>query len=459
MAPKMNDKLSVKSKLCYAVGDSGLTITCVMVSVLFALFMTDVVGLSPSMAAVAIFAGRSWDYLVDPILGYVTNKTKTRWGSYRPWLMFCSIPMGLCFGLMWWIPPLESQTMLTAYYAAVYFMFVAFYSMLEIPYGSLTPRLTDNYDERTSLTSYRMLFSISGQLIAFLIPFLLLSLISPENSGIVLRAGFLAGGASALLMLFTAFGTRERVAQIESEEKITIMESLRAAAKNPPLLFTIAMYTFTITGFEITNSMMMYFLSYSLNVKSGISNVMVAYFGVSILTIPLWNKLAKARSKNFAYTVSLSGMIVCRLIMMCLPSGVSPVAIWIIMGMTGFFFSGAQSLPWAIIPDSLEYDEYKTGQRHEGVFYALMATVRGAFVSIVLPLSLVIMERCGYVANQAIQPQSSALAIRLLFGGLPILFFAITIGLNMKYPMSRTAFENIKRELAARHDTASPSNI
>lgn len=452
----MSDKLSVRSKLCYAVGDSGLTITCVMVSVLFALFMTDVVGLSPSMAAVAIFAGRSWDYLVDPILGYITNKTRTRWGSYRPWLMFCSVPMGLCFGLMWWIPPLESQTLLTAYYAVAYFLFVAFYSMLEIPYGSLTPRLTGNYDERTSLTSYRMLFSISGQLVAFLIPFLLLSLISPENSGIVLRAGFLAGGASAVLMLITAFGTRERVQPIESEEKITIIESLRAAAKNPPLLFTIGMYTFTITGFEITNAMMMYFLSYSLNVKSGISNVMVAYFGVSLLTIPLWNRLAQKKSKNFAYIVSLAGMIVCRLIMICLPMGVSPLAIWVVMGMTGFFFSGAQSLPWAIIPDSLEYDEYKTGQRHEGVFYALMATVRGAFVSLVLPLSLVIMEKSGYVANQAIQSPSSALAIRLLFGGLPILFFAITILLNLKYPMSRTMFEEIKLALVTRHtaDTA-----
>ena len=122
------------------------------------------------------------------------------------------------------------------------------------------------------------------------------------------------------------------------------------------------------------------------------------------------------------------------------------------MGASGFFFSGAQTLPWAIVPDSLEYDEYKTGHRHEGVFYALMATIRGAMVSIMLPCMLLIMENFGFVSGAATQPESASMAIRLIYTLVPILLFAATIILTRIYPLPKERFEQIKAELEKRKE-------
>jgi GPH family glycoside/pentoside/hexuronide:cation symporter len=444
--------LSIREKICYGIGDTSLAFTYVMISVLLAVYLTDVIGMRPSYVAIVVFVGKSWDYIVDPFLGYIVNKTKSRWGTYRPWLMFASIPMGIMFFLLWIPTPIKTEAGLCLYYCIIYFLFVAFSSMLEVSYGALTPRLTSDYDERTSLTTIRMIFSIVGQTIAFILPFYLLNLIDSADTSQLTESCFFVAILSVGLMLTTAFGTKERVQLIEEkqDDKITVVESLKAAFKNPPFLFAVSMYTLTITGFEISNFMLAYFLNYGVQVSGDVTFVMIAYFGVSLCTLPLWNWLAQKYSKTFSYAIALAGLMAIRLIMLFVPTGVSSIGIWLFMGASGFFFSGAQALPWAIVPDSLEYDEYKTGHRHEGVFYALMAAIRGAVVSVTLPCVLLLMEAFGFQSGGGAQPESASMAIRLIYVLAPVVLFGITIILTRKYPLTRERFEMIRTELKER---------
>ncbi|NOH01697.1 MAG: hypothetical protein HND47_06930 [Chloroflexi bacterium] len=113
----MTEKLSRRVKWMYGAGDLGFSLTNTILSVYFALFLTDIVGVRPSVAAIVIFAGSTWDYINDPIVGYISDRTRSRWGRRRPFLLFRAIPFALTFVLLWWRPPFESTIELGIYYA------------------------------------------------------------------------------------------------------------------------------------------------------------------------------------------------------------------------------------------------------------------------------------------------------------------------------------------------------
>ena len=116
----VTDKLSRRDKWLYGSGDLGFSLTNTILNVYFALFLTDVVGVKPAIAAVAIFVGSTWDYINDPIVGYISDRTHTRWGRRRPFLLFGALPFAVTFMLLWWKPPFESSVALAIYYSVVF---------------------------------------------------------------------------------------------------------------------------------------------------------------------------------------------------------------------------------------------------------------------------------------------------------------------------------------------------
>ena len=116
-------KLSKRTRWIYGSGDIGFSLTHTILAAYFAIFLTDVVGIAPAVAAGAIFIGRTWDYINDPLVGYISDRTRTRWGRRRPFLLFGALPFGLIFSLMWWIPPIENPVTLAVYYGILYAVF------------------------------------------------------------------------------------------------------------------------------------------------------------------------------------------------------------------------------------------------------------------------------------------------------------------------------------------------
>ena len=175
-------KLSRMTKLVYGFGDIGFSMTGTIIAAYFPIFLIDVVGIAPAVAAMALFVGKSWDYINDPLMGHFSDRTRTRWGRRRPFLLFGAIPFGLVFAFLWWKPPLETQTALVVYYTFMFVLYDAANTLVGMPYFALTPELTEDYDERTELTGYRMFFSILGGLISFVIPMMIIGQMSPDNA-------------------------------------------------------------------------------------------------------------------------------------------------------------------------------------------------------------------------------------------------------------------------------------
>jgi GPH family glycoside/pentoside/hexuronide:cation symporter len=441
--------LSRKTKWAYGAGDYGFSLTDTTIGILFAIYLVDVAGLEPEFAAIAVFIGKSWDYINDPLMGYISDRARTRWGRRRPFLLAGFLPFALAFAALWWVPPFESQFALVAYYAFTYLLYEACATFVYMPYFALTPELTPDYDERTTLTTYRMFFSIFGSLIAFTVPLAIIGAMRPENASRVAYVGLALGLSAGLPLLLTFLGTRERP-EYQARPQPGLRDSIRAAYKNRPFIFAAGIFLFTWTGMEIVQGMLLFFLKYRMNLEKESDIVAGTVFIVALITLPLWERVSRKYDKRVAY---IGGMVFISAVMITLivisPSWGFPIVI-ALAALAGIGVSAVHVLPWSIIPDAIEWDELNTGERHEGVFYSLVTLFRKIASSISIPLTLLVLGWSGYVSNAPHQPASAVRAIQVMMGPVPSIFFLAGIVFALLYPLNRERHAEVRAQIAAR---------
>ena len=193
--------------------------------------------------------GKVWDAINDPIVGVLTDKTKSRyWGRRLPWMFYGAIPFGIFFFLQWTIPqfyldPGQNALALFWYYIAIGILSQAFFTIVNLPYTAMTPELTQDYDERTSLNSFRFSFSIGGSILSLIFAQVVFSLVkSPQAQYLVLAA--LCTVLAVISLYWCIYGTRERILafeakriQIEQPVEIPFIDQIRIAFTNKPFLF------------------------------------------------------------------------------------------------------------------------------------------------------------------------------------------------------------------------------
>lgn len=449
MSTDSMERLPRLTKFLYGISDFGFSLTDTTLSVLFAIFLTDVVGLRPGMAALAMFIGRTWDYINDPLIGYLSDLTRSRWGRRRPFLLFGFIPFGIMFTMMFWRPPIASQTGLMFYFALAYFLYDTTFTIVTMPYFALTPELTQDYDERTGLTTSRMAFSILGGLIAFTVPMMTIGTMRPENAGRVHLVGIIFGILGALPILLTFFGTSERP-EYYAQSQPSLRASLRAVWKNRPFLFAAGIFLFTWTAIDIIQAFLLFFLKYRMGMEAQSDIILGTIFITALLVLPLWEWISRKTDKRKAY---IAGMLFLSSVMIVLIT-VSPSLglpfVLALAALAGIGVSAVHVLTWAIIPDAVEVDELTTGQRHEGVFYSLVSLFKKIASSIAIPLTLLVLEWSGYVSNSPVQKPSAILAIRILTGPVPSVFLLAGIAFAIFYPLNRASHARTRAEIASR---------
>jgi len=445
----MTARLTRLQRLVYGSGDIGFSLTSTIIGAYFAIFLTDVVGVAPRIAAAAIFIGRTWDYVNDPLIGYLTDRTRTRWGRRRPYLLFGALPFALIFTLLWWRPPWQGHWMLAIYYAAIYVLYDAAATFVYMPYFALTPELASDYDERTALTSVRMFFSIVGSLVAFTLPLTLIGSFSPENAPRVLLMGGIFGLASALPLFLVFFGTRERP-EFMQQAQPGLRQSLRAAWGNRPFLFGLMIFLFTWVSVDVMQVILLFFIKYAVKREAQSDLIMASIFVTAILALPLWNWASRRLNKRLAYIAGIAFWAVVQLVLITFTPATSLSLLLPLCVLAGIGVSAAHVLPWSIIPDAIEWGELRTGERHEGMFYSLITLAQKVASSAAVPLALLVLDFTGYVPNSAAQPASAVLGIRLVTGPIPALLLCMGILFAALYPLGRERYSQIAKELEAR---------
>jgi GPH family glycoside/pentoside/hexuronide:cation symporter len=444
------DKLPFWTKVIYGTGDFGFSMNNSIISSLFPIFMMDVIGLTPALVAIILFVGRSWDYINDPIVGHLSDRTRSRWGRRRPFLLFGAIPFGLSFVLLWLSPNL-SQTGLIIYYSVAYIIYEALATVVYMPYYALTPELTEDYDERTKLTSFRMLFNILGSLTAYVFPMLVIGSMVPDNTKKVMVMALIAAALAATPLLLVFSGTKEKK-EYMLEKQPKLIPSIKAAFKNRPFIFGAGIYLLTWMTIVVLETNLLIYIKYILQRPEQSSLIMASIFVTAIFALPIWNWAAKHWNKRLAYIIGVSFWAVVMIVLIF----VTPqTPFWIIMVlcmMAGIGVSAAQVLPWAIIPDAIEWDEWMTFERHEGMFYSLITLLGKIGNSIAGPASLLVLEATGYQAGAAVQPDSALLGIRLVIGPIPAVLLVGGIVFALFYPLSREQHHKIVEELRIRRE-------
>ena len=451
----MSQKLSRLTKFFYGSGDLGFSLVGTIIGAYFLFFLTDVVGIKPAVAGIAILIGRTWDYLNDPLIGHLSDRTRSKWGRRRPFLLFGALPFALAFTLMWYRPPFESQVALAVYYALAYVIFDAAATFVYMPYFALTPELTEDYDERTSLTSYRMFFSLLGGLLAFTIPLMIVGSFTPANADKVLLMGAIFGLGSALPLLLVFFNTKERD-EFVAQEKPKFLDSIKAALKNKPFIFGAVIYLLTWVCMDILQTILLFFIKYVLKLEGMSDIIMALIFVTAIIALPFWEYASRKLNKRMAYVYGVVFWAVAQILLITVGPLVPMPVLVILCIMAGIGVSAAHVLPWAILPDAIEWDEYKTGERHEGMFYSLVTLMGKIASSIAIPLTAIMLDVTGYIPNAVQQPASALLGIRLLIGPVPAVFLTISIIFALKYPLERVQFSNIVKELEERREKNKP---
>jgi GPH family glycoside/pentoside/hexuronide:cation symporter len=445
----MNKPLPAWRKWMYGSGDLGFSLTSTIIAAYFLFFLTGVVGVRAGVASIAILIGKTWDYINDPLFGYISDHTRTRWGRRRPFLLFGPIPYAIIFALMWWRPPLQGEVALVIYYAVVYVFYDAAATLIYMPYFALTPELTSDYDERTTLVSLRAFFSIFGSLLAFSLPEMIVQGFTPDHATDVLKMGLIFAIISAIPMYVVFFGTRERP-EFMQQEQPGLWQSIKDSVQNRPFIFGTIIYLFTWATVDILQTVLIFFITYVVMRESDTTVIMATIFIVAILALPLWTWISRHMNKRLAYII---GMLFFTAVLLVLINLTPTTPLSVILGLcvlAGIGVSAAHVIPWAIIPDAIEVGELKTGSRHEGTFYSLISLAQKVASSIAIPGAGLLLDLSGYIPNSTQQPASAIQGIRLLTGPIPAVMMFIGIVFAILYPLGREDYTQIARELEER---------
>ncbi len=462
----MQGKLSFWKKVAFGSGDWGMASFGTLRQIFYAIFLTDVVGLEPRLASVAALVGIIWDAINDPLIGTLTDRTRTRWGRRRPFLLFFSIPYGLSFMLLWWAPPFESQVALAITVTLAFMLSDTLQTLVGVPFYALIPEIVKDYDERTSLTSFRMFFN------------LLVSLVAAVAAPAIVDAALAGGGTQqqGYLLAATVFGlssiipfmvifavVRERKRtdeEVAVSRGTPVLEILRTTWKNIPFRFATALYVLNWITFDLVGLCLPFFVAYW--VSSGnllqkvlglpIESTVFAFLLItSVLVLPFWVWLAKRMAKHTAYIVGMSFWAIVQLLIFSIQPG-QIIYCLILSVMAGISVSTAHVLPDAIFPDSIEWDELRTGRRNEGIYFGMMAFLRKISGAISIFIALQVLGWFGYQsppegATFFTQSPATLMAIRILIGPFGALLLLSAIVIAWFYPMTRERHKRILRLL------------
>ncbi|MEL6350665.1 MAG: MFS transporter [Cyanobacteria bacterium J06627_28] len=450
-------KLSLPVKLAYGAGDLGAGLTSQFLSFFLLIFLTDVAGMRPVVAGSVLAVGKVWDAINDPLVGMMSDRTKTRWGRRYPWIFLTAIPFGLSYCFIWIVPGFEKEWMSFWYYVLITAVFQMFFTTTNLPYSTLTAEMTQDYDERTSLTSFRLAFSIVGGL-AILVAAVQIPNFITDAGQQYIALGILGGVISTVSIYWCIFGTygyMEKKAkatghflgETDDEVQESFFQQLVIVLGNKPFLFVVGIYLCSWLALQITAAVLPYYGKYWMNVDGSVLALIVQ--GVAVFMMFVCAALSKRIGKRNLYFLGSGVWILVQVALFFLQPGQQGI-LFGLCAIAGFGVATAYVVPWSILPDVIELDELKTGKRREGTFYSFMTLLQKIGLALGIYLVGLALDVSGFNTDLPVQDVRALTAIRFFAGPVPLVLLVFGVILVYFYPLTKEMHAEIMLKLAER---------
>lgn len=442
---EITGKLRTRTKVFYGIGDLGNALVNSAIQFFLMKFYTDAALILPALAGNALLIGKIWDAVNDPLFGWITDKTKSRFGKRRVFMIFGAIPLGISIALLWFVPQAYRLTTFV-WIALTFILFDTLWTLTNVPYYSLTSELTDDYDERSSLTTYRMAMAVPAYLVGVALTPAIVGLFALQRTGYAF-IGILYGVIAAAVLLISAAGLRERKGVVVTKPEASPIKSLFIAAKNKPFVWLCGTYFIINISFAFIKILMAYYIEYQLLMKAETSLVMGLMLVCVTISLPFWQWISRKIDKGPAYGLGMLIGGAAVVLTYFLPHH-STAMIYLIAVLAGFGFSAQWIFPWAMVADVADYDRLETGQQRSGVYYGIWGLATKISEALALAAVGWILTGFGYVPNVE-QTPNALLGIRLFFGLVPAACIFISLPLLFKYPITRKSHAEVKAKLEA----------
>ena len=442
-------ELSRRQQWLYSTGDLTTSAPLALVSFFQLFFMTDVALLSPAIAALPILLGKIWDAFNDPIVGVLADRVRSKMGRRRVLLAASALPVSLSFVLMWLVPPLGT-TGLIIYYTVAYIVFDTAFTVIHIAYNSLTPELTSNYDEQSSLHGIRMFFNIAGSLLAIIIG-TVLQWFFDDLGSVFFYLGLAVGGLIIIPPIIVIRVTKG-VDRQAARKREPAFASIRHVITNKPFWILVGIYITSWTAVSVIAADLVFFARYYLRVPDQANYFVLVAQGVALAFIPLAVAMARRWDKRTAVLIGFGSMIPVLVgIGLTGPGNIVPV--YVLAVLLAFGISVAYVTPWSMIPDTIAWGARKDGTRNEASYYAVLSFLQKSGTAAGVWIMAQVLERTGYVNPTAdvqipVQPESALSAIRHLASTVPSLLLLVSLGFAVFFPISREVHTRIDQDLA-----------
>lgn len=424
----------------YGAAAASLAIANTAVMFFLLWFLVDRAGLSPAAAGTVLLVGKVWDAVSDPLIGRLSDGTRSRFGRRRAWVAAGSLPFMLLFASLWWGLPFTGWLLVVAY-AGLLVVYSTAYTAVVVPYGALTPDLTRDYDERTRLNAARMGWSMAGGMAAGI----LLPLVARRTGSWGLGAAMLAVlMIPGLVVMLRA--TRGR--DLEGPPANAATGSMWSVLSNEAFRRTAVLFVLAWTSIATLSALVPFFVNHHLKHPGLLDAAFAAIQFSALLCIPLVAWLARKLDKARAYAVCIATWAVVLLGLAAVPSGTG-VAALVVAALCGPGVAAAHVLPWSMLPDVVEADQVATGQDRAGAFYGVMTFLEKSATAVALWGVGVGLEVSGWVEGADVQPDGALRALLVMIGPVPAVALTVAVVLALlRPPMGREVHRALVDALA-----------
>ncbi|MBI5353950.1 MAG: MFS transporter [Chloroflexi bacterium] len=451
-----SEKLSWWAKVGYGLGDIYGGGSMVVINFFYLVFLTDVVRISPGLAGIVILISKVYDSITDPFEGVLSDRTRTKLGRRRPYLI-AGVPLVfLSFFTLFYPISFESETARFAFVIFAYLFFSTIVSIVMLNYNALQAELTLDYNERTALTTSRIFFSTVSSILCALLPLEIVKAFPDVRTGwIVMAVAF--GLLFALPYIATVAVTRERPEFQRPPQPFHWKQAFVEPFLMRTFVYVLVMYVTAFTAFDAVSTIVVYFVKTYLGRGEEVSFVLGALLVAQVVSLPFYQWLSKRTSKARAYTVgAVLFVVVMFFSFLITPSAPAPL-LYIFAATIGLGSGGVVMMVFSIFPDIPDVDELKTGERREGI-YAAMTTFTRKIASAVAVFAvaqilqlggyLPPIEQAGKLIEQA-QTGGFIMSLRLSFVLLPVLLISFGIFFASRFPLTVQIYERLEKVLSA----------